>query len=83
MRAFVIVNNVGMMINVDANVKNWLIKVCVVKDMLEILVIVSVNVINHTMLMADKLVEEWNENTDEAILAGIALFEHGNESVCY
>ena len=83
MRAFVRVNNVGMMINVDANVKNWLIKVCVVKDMLEILVIVSVNVINHTMLMADKLVEEWNENIDEAILAGIALFEHGNESVCY
>ena len=83
MRAFVIVSNVGMMINVDANVNNWLIKVCVVKDMLGILVVVSVNVINHAMLVADKLVEECNENIDEAILAGIALFEHGNENVCY
>ena len=48
-QAFVIINNVGMMINVDANVKNWLIKVYVIKDMLEILVIVSVNAINHAI----------------------------------
>ena len=51
-QAFVIINNVGMMINVDANVKNWLIKVYAIKDMLGILVIVNVNVINHVMLVS-------------------------------
>ena len=50
MRAFVITKNVEMILNVDANVKNWLIKVYAIKDMLGILVIVSVSVINHTML---------------------------------
>ena len=50
MPAFVITNNVEMMINVDANVKNWLIKVYAIKDMLGILVIVSVSAINHAML---------------------------------
>ena len=50
MRAFVITNNVEMIINVDVNVKNWLIKVYAIKDMLGILVIVSVSVINHAML---------------------------------
>ena len=34
------------MINVDANLKNWLIKVYAIKDMLGIPVIVSVNLIN-------------------------------------
>ena len=38
------------MINVDANEKNWLIKVYAIKDILGILVIVSVNAINHAML---------------------------------
>ena len=32
--------------------------------------------------MVDKLVEECNENIDEAKLAEIALFEHVNERVC-
>ena len=32
MRLFVIINNVEMKINVDANVKNWLIKVYVIND---------------------------------------------------
>ena len=45
-----IVNSVGMLINGDANVKNLLIKVYVIKDMLGIVVIVNVNVINHVML---------------------------------
>ena len=35
-----------MMINVGVNAKNGLIKVCVMKDLFGILVIVSVNVIN-------------------------------------
>ena len=33
--------------------------------------------------MVDKLVEECNENVDEARLTEIALFEHKNEWVCY
>ena len=51
MQAFVIINNVGMMINAGANAKNQLIKVYVVKDLFGILVVASVNVINHMMLM--------------------------------
>ena len=39
MELFVIINNVGRKINVDVNVRNWLIKVYVMKDMLGILVI--------------------------------------------
>ena len=33
--------------------------------------------------LVDKLVEEYNENIDEAKLTEIALFEHKNECVCY
>ena len=32
--------------------------------------------------LVDKLVEECNENIDEAKLTGINLFEHGNKCVC-
>ena len=46
------------MINVDANVKNWLIKVYVIKDMLGIQVIVNANVINHVVLASIKTVEK-------------------------
>ena len=58
-----------------------------IKDILGILVIVNWNVINHVMLnyenckcrksLVDKLVEECNENIDEAKLTGVALFETG------
>ena len=34
-------------------------------------------------MLVDKLVEECNENIDEAKLTGIALFTHENEYVCY
>ena len=44
-----IINNAGMMINAHVNANNYLIKVYVKKDLLGILVIVSVNVINHVM----------------------------------
>ena len=47
MQVNIVINNVGMMINVDANVKNWLIK-----DILGMLVIVSVNAINHAILVS-------------------------------
>ena len=33
--------------------------------------------------LVDKLVEECNENIDEAKLSEIALFEHKNEYACY
>ena len=52
MEVFVIINNVGMMANVSANVKNCLIKAYAIKDMLGIPVIVSVNVINHAILLS-------------------------------
>ena len=48
---FVIINKVGIKVNADVNAKNQLIKVCVVKDLFGILVIVSVNVIKRMMLM--------------------------------
>ena len=40
------------MINVNANVKNLLIKIYAIKDMLGILVIVNVNAINRAMLVS-------------------------------
>ena len=48
---FEIINNVGMMINVSVNAKNWLIKAYEIKDLFRILVIVSVNVINPVILV--------------------------------
>ena len=40
-----------MMINVDVNTRNKLIKIYATKDLFGILVIVSMNVINHVMLV--------------------------------
>ena len=48
---FEIINNVGIMINADVNLKNWLTKDDVMKDLFGILVIVNVNVKNHVMLV--------------------------------
>ena len=92
MQVFVIITNAGMMINVDANVKNWLIKVYAIKDMLGIVVIVSVNdkwcdfgeYLDYENCkcrkrLVDQLVEECNENIDESKLSEIALFKHKNE----
>ena len=47
MQVFVITNNVGIKINDDVNVKNYLTKEYVIKYLFGILVIVNVNVINH------------------------------------
>ena len=47
MQVFVIINNVGIKINDDVNVKNYLTKEYVIKYLFGILVIVNVNVINH------------------------------------
>ena len=50
MQVFGTINKDGMMANADANVKNYLKKECGIKDLFRILVIVSVNVINHLIL---------------------------------
>ena len=52
MQVFVIISKGGMKINADVNAKNSLIKVYVIKDLFGILVIVSVNEINHVMLVS-------------------------------
>ena len=50
-QVFVIISKGGMKINAGLNAKNWSIKVYTVKDLLETLVIVSVNTINRVELM--------------------------------
>ena len=50
MDVFVIINKDGIKINANVNVKNWLIKEYVIKDLFRIAVVVKVNVINHMML---------------------------------
>ena len=50
MQVFVTRNKDGMKTDADENVKNSLTKECVIKDLFGILVIVSVNMINHVML---------------------------------
>ena len=47
MQVFVTISNDGMKANADVSVENQLTKECVIKDLLGILVNVSVNVINH------------------------------------
>ena len=51
MAVFVTTKSTGMVINAGVNVKNWLIKVYVIKDLFKILVIVGVNVTNLAMLV--------------------------------
>ena len=60
MQLFVIINNDGIMINIDVNVKNWLIKVYAIKDMLRMLVIVSVNAVYHMMLVSISIMKNIN-----------------------
>ena len=50
MQEFVMVRNVGIMINADINANNWLTKEHEINDLFGILVIVNINVINHVML---------------------------------
>ena len=40
------------MINIDVDAKNWLIKAYAIRDLFEILVTVSVNVINTVILVS-------------------------------
>ena len=52
MQVFVIIDNVKIMINVGVDAKNSLIKMYATEDLFGILVIVSVNVINHVILVS-------------------------------
>ena len=59
------VNKDGVIINVDLNVKNWLIKVDVMMDLFGIPVYVNMNVISHKMLENIKIMQIANvENTN-------------------
>ena len=53
MAVFVIINKVGMKMNAGMNANNWLIKVYAIKwkDWFGIRIIVTVNLINHEMLV--------------------------------
>ena len=50
MQLFVIINNVELKINIDANVRNSFTKVYAIKDMLGMLVIANANVLSHVIL---------------------------------
>ena len=72
---FVIINNAGMKISVGVNVKNYLIKAYVIRDLFGILVSVNANAINLDYenskcrkKLVDKIVEECTENIEETKL---------------
>ena len=50
MQVFVTIKKDGMKTNAYVNVKHYLAKGCLIKDLSGILVILSVNVINHVIL---------------------------------
>ena len=64
MQVFVTIKNVGMKINVDVNVKNLLIKVYVIKNLFEILVVANVNVINVVILVSIWIIQIVNVGKD-------------------
>ena len=90
------INSVGIQINVDVNVKNYLIKEYVIKDLFGILVIESANVIKRMMLkniqtlkickcrkkLVTPLIEECTETVEEVKLAKTALAENENSYKC-
>ena len=64
MQMFVITNNVGIMIDVDVNVKNLLTKEDAKKDLFEIQVFVNVNVINRVTLVNIQTIKIANVEKD-------------------
>ena len=54
---FVIINNVGVVINAGVNANNRLIKTYAIKDLFGILVIVSANVISHVISVSIKTIK--------------------------
>ena len=64
MQLFLIINNIGIMINADVNVKNSLIKEYVIKDLLGILVTVNVIVMNYVILESVQIIKIFNTEND-------------------
>ena len=64
MQVFVIINNVGIMINADVNAKNLMIIEDVIKNLFGILVIVNENVINYVMLESIYTIKTVNAEKD-------------------
>ena len=60
MQVFVIINNVGIILNADVNVKNRLTKEYVIEDLSRILTIANVNGINHVVLEDIKIIKTVN-----------------------
>ena len=60
MQVFVIINNVGIILNADVNVKNRLTKEYLIKDLSRILTIANVNGINHVVLEDIKIIKTVN-----------------------
>ena len=67
MQVFIIINNAGMVINASVNAKNCSIKVYVIKDLFGIQVIVSVNVINHVILVSIQTMETVSARKNQLI----------------
>ena len=53
MQVFVIINNARRKTSVDVNVKNWLTKVYVIKDLFGVLLFVNANIINYVAMKID------------------------------
>ena len=92
MQVFVIVNNAGMMINADVNVKNWLTKnsdkgfiwnssncECDCHKSCDFEEYLDYENCQCRKKLVDKLIEECTENIDEVKIAGMALFERGSK----
>ena len=93
MKVLLAINNVGMMINADLSVKNWLTKEYVIKDFIwnlsncecqcdkscDVGEYLDYENGKHRKQLVEKLVEECTENIDDVIIAGMALFEHRND----
>ena len=61
MQVLVIINSVKTTINVDVNVKNYLMKAYVVNNIFGILAIVNVNVINRVILVSTQTMKIWKK----------------------
>ena len=64
MQVFLIINNNGIMRNVNVNVKNSLIKVYAINDIFGIIVIVNAKVINHVILVSIQTMKIVNVEKD-------------------
>ena len=67
MQVFVKINNIGIKINADLNVKNQLTKEYVINDLFGILVIVNVSLINHVMLENIQIMKIKNAEKNQLI----------------